>query len=853
MTVSAGQPVSATVVNNAFISRTDDSSTSGKITLENVDSATIDDIQNATNEVFDAVGMTGEGDATRKDYSSNNFVSNGDSHKVAIGKLDTALDAHLDDTADAHAASAITNTPTGNLAATTVQAALNELQGDIDALGSSTALTDHINDNTGAHAASAISSVASGNLVATDVQAALNELQSDIDTRATSSDLTNHMSDTTTHGTTGDIVGTSDSQTLSSKTFSDAITGTEISTPANPASGKRKIYPKTDGWYDLDSAGLETKIGTGSGGGGGLAVLATYSSDQDNSTWTTGNNATWGTFTGSLLGTFTKQSAVTPIRGTYSYLYQANAGVSLNDFVVSEAVTIPLEFRNRYIAISAQVFYSGADNEFALKIWDNSNNNELSNSDIAYVKSVATPTTLVKAVFVPASCSSIRFGFHAVSEPSASAVLKFDSVEITRDPFVYKDVIQECKLEASGNGGTAYTSGVTDIPFTSETIDSLGAFNGTVFTAPFSANFNVSAAVVSTASLSGSLSMYINGSQRFVGDTITSDIHTISFNPYLSVGDTVVIRRTGSSGTLLNSTFHRLSITAQTATEHVVTPATSPKSVNLTLSGGSYTSTVRAVGTYYQKGDGSHWLDFNATYNVSSGSRAGHAITLNGVIFKSGVNQAATGLNDAVGTTADRVYATGGASTVQSNHSTATTTQYFIQGTVELESIPTWATPTSSQYLAAVPVEQVAIVKHVLSGNGGTPTINAWTTRVLNTLSGDTSFCTLSSNQITLPSGKYAIRALAPFFQSSSFKTRLRNITDGTTVSLGTSGVAGAADNTQAYSHLSTILEITSSKVFELQYYVLSNTGGSQGLGVSATTTGESNDEYVSVEIRKIK
>ncbi len=49
-------------------------------------------------------------------------------------------------------------------------------QSDIDA---------HIADTVGAHAASAISSIPSGNLAATEVQAALNELQSDIDTRAT--------------------------------------------------------------------------------------------------------------------------------------------------------------------------------------------------------------------------------------------------------------------------------------------------------------------------------------------------------------------------------------------------------------------------------------------------------------------------------------------------------------------------------------------------------------------------------------------------------------------------------------------------------------------------------------------
>lgn len=39
----------------------------------------------------------------------------------------TTLDAHLNDTTDAHAGTAITNTPAGNIAATTTQAAINEL------------------------------------------------------------------------------------------------------------------------------------------------------------------------------------------------------------------------------------------------------------------------------------------------------------------------------------------------------------------------------------------------------------------------------------------------------------------------------------------------------------------------------------------------------------------------------------------------------------------------------------------------------------------------------------------------------------------------------------------------------
>lgn len=67
-----------------------------------------------------------------------------------------------------------------------IQTQINTAQGDAtqalaDADTAQTAINNHLSDATDAHDASAISSIASGNLVATDVQSALNELQTELD------------------------------------------------------------------------------------------------------------------------------------------------------------------------------------------------------------------------------------------------------------------------------------------------------------------------------------------------------------------------------------------------------------------------------------------------------------------------------------------------------------------------------------------------------------------------------------------------------------------------------------------------------------------------------------------------
>lgn len=87
-----------------------------------------------------------------------------------------------------------------------------------------------------------------------------------------------------TFPTTGTLTTNAGTQSFTNKTFTDAITFTQIATPINPTSGTQKLYPKSDGsFYSLNNAGIEVKLGSGSGQGG-----INYCTNSDAETNTSG-------------------------------------------------------------------------------------------------------------------------------------------------------------------------------------------------------------------------------------------------------------------------------------------------------------------------------------------------------------------------------------------------------------------------------------------------------------------------------------------------------------------------------------------------------------------------------------
>lgn len=132
---------------------------------------------------------------------------------------------------------------------------------------------------------------------------------------------------------------------------------------------------------------------------------------------------------------------------------------------------------------------------------------------------------------------------------------------------------------------------------------------------------------------------------------------------------------------------------------------------------------------------------------------------------------------------------------------------------------------------------------------GGTFTSGAWRTRDLNTEVTDTANnCSLASNQFTLQPGTYRIKASAPGYLVNAHQAKLRNITDGSDVLLGTSEYAHGSYALTIRSWVAGQFTITAAKTFELQHQC-GTSQSTTGLGQPANLTTEI---YSVVELWKV-
>lgn len=146
----------------------------------------------------------------------------------------------------------------------------------------------------------------------------------------------------------------------------------------------------------------------------------------------------------------------------------------------------------------------------------------------------------------------------------------------------------------------------------------------------------------------------------------------------------------------------------------------------------------------------------------------------------------------------------------------------------------TWDTYSNPGYLGEINVQD----QKSAGTQGGGNTGGSYQTRTLNTKVTDTnSDCTLASNQMTLTAGTYDAWITVPGFGVDAHKARLRNVTDGTTVLVGT---AEYSDSTTVSGVTRSVIKgrftIAASKALEVQHFT-TTTRATNGWGQKTGAT----------------
>lgn len=136
---------------------------------------------------------------------------------------------------------------------------------------------------------------------------------------------------------------------------------------------------------------------------------------------------------------------------------------------------------------------------------------------------------------------------------------------------------------------------------------------------------------------------------------------------------------------------------------------------------------------------------------------------------------------------------------------------------------------------------------------GGTFTSGSYQTRVLNTLENPSSvsWISLNSNQFTLQAGTYEIEGSAPCYQVGNNRSRIRNITDGSTAIVGSVELAGLSSNTTIRSLVKGTITITAPKVFEFQH-ICGTTVSTNGFGSRLGLADAEVEVYAQLRIAKV-
>ncbi len=461
-----GLPVNSAVTHAEFMSRTEDTSTTGSVNFQNV----TDSSDPTTGAIKTAGGL---GVAKSLNVGQNASVGG---ELIVLGETTLNATLNASDIIAANVTADQLDTPTANITtvnATTVNTA------DLNLTNALTVPSLSVTND----------AVINGNLTVNGTTTTLNTATVDsedpnITVNKNGNDLSSEGSGFTVDrtGTKGslqyanalaskfkigdlaseaEVATVSHTQTLTNKTLTspvlttpstDIISATEqVSTPATPASGARKLYSKADGFYQLDSTGLETKVGSGSGGGGVVNLITNGSADDAIASIFTPYADASGTRpvdgTGGSPTVTTSISAVSPLTGTKSYLLTKPASNTQGQGWAVATVPLDLSYRTKALKISVDyvvnsgTFVAGSrttDSDIIWSCYDITNSKIVEPSNIKMFASSTTISDKFEAtVQFDYNCESFRLIAHCATTSAAAYELKVDNITVSPSEYVY--------------------------------------------------------------------------------------------------------------------------------------------------------------------------------------------------------------------------------------------------------------------------------------------------------------------------------------------------------------------------------------------------------------------------------